>query len=118
MTDGNGRVAIVTGGRRGIGRAIATALAADGFDLAICDISERGLLEACDELAAGGRRVFPVRADVSNAEEVRRMVAAVEAELGRIDALVNNAGIGGSGSVQEIAVEDWDRVMAINARGP
>src|SRR5437773_10513235 len=89
-----GRVALVTGGSRGIGRAAALALAAAGADVAI-NYREResDAAEVRREIEACGRRSIAVRADVSRSAEVRELVSAVERELGAIDILVNNAGI-------------------------
>jgi NAD(P)-dependent dehydrogenase (short-subunit alcohol dehydrogenase family) len=87
-----GRVAIVTGGSRGVGRAIAGELAREGVDLAICARNRQSLDEAAQALAKEtGRRVVAIVADTTNGESVTRMVQATLAELGRIDVLVNNA---------------------------
>lgn len=114
---GEQRAAIVTGGRRGIGKGIALALAADGFDIAIADVSPRGIDAAVAEIAATGRRCVAVLGNVALADDVARMVAEAEAALGRVDALINNAGVAGEGRVLDISPEDWDRVMGVNARG-
>ena len=87
-----GRVAIVTGGSRGIGRAIAEELAREGADVAICARTRRSLDEAAAALAkATGRRIIPLVADTTSSESVRALVDATLAQLGRIDVLVNNA---------------------------
>jgi NAD(P)-dependent dehydrogenase (short-subunit alcohol dehydrogenase family) len=87
-----GRVAIVTGGSRGIGRAIAEELAREGADVAICARTRRSLDEAAAALAkATGRRIVPLVADTTSSESVRGLVDATLAQLGRIDVLVNNA---------------------------
>ena len=119
MSNGNGRVALVTGASRGIGRAIALDLARRGFDLALNDITRQA--EALDEVlreARGmGRRAIAVHADVSAKSEVAAMVEKVVAELGAIHALVNNAGILIASPVELLAEEHWDRVMDVNAKG-
>ena len=93
----DGRVALVTGGRRGIGRATALAFAEAGADVAICDVAaDDGLLDAtAAEIRGFGRRALALPADVTSEAEVNAMVDRTRSELGRIDVLVNNAGIAG-----------------------
>jgi NAD(P)-dependent dehydrogenase (short-subunit alcohol dehydrogenase family) len=112
MTD---RVAVVTGGGSGIGRAICDQLARDGFRLAVLDID----LDAA-KAVAGDDHVATL-ADVADVASVERAFAEVMARLGRIDVLVNNAGITGTleaSICHETPVEEWDRVHAVNVRGP
>lgn len=119
MTNGNGRVALVTGASRGIGRAIALGLAARGFDLALNDIArQKDALEAtATEARAAGVRVATVYADVSSKAEVTAMVADAAAALGTVHALVNNAGILIAGTVEALPEDAWDAVMDVNAKG-
>lgn len=119
MTTGTGRVALVTGASRGIGRAIALGLAARGFDLALNDIArQRDALEATAEDArAAGGRVATLYADVSHKAEVAAMVAEAADALGTIHALVNNAGILIAGTVEALPEDAWDAVMDVNAKG-
>lgn len=116
--DLTGRVALVTGGSKGLGFAIARALAAAGADVAIASRTEGDLEAAAKELGAGGRRILPVAADVADEASVARMVSTAIAELGHIDILVNSAGIEGQGAVVDMSAEHWDRVMDVNLRGP
>lgn len=112
-----GRVAIVTGASRGIGRAIAEAFAAEGADVAIChDDDPDGAREVVEAVAARGRRVLSVRCDVSDTAAVRSFWASAESELGAIDILVNNAGIGGERPFEEIDLATFDRMIAVNLR--
>ncbi|KAJ6598169.1 hypothetical protein DFH09DRAFT_1356505 [Mycena vulgaris] len=113
-------IALVTGAAQGIGRAIALRLAEDGFDVAVNDIA--GNSEQLDilvgEIQAKGRASSKCIADVSQEDEVRKMVETVVEQHGGLDVMVANAGvIGRLGSFIEVSVEDWDRVMNINARG-
>ena len=112
------KTAIVTGGARGIGRGIVEALASEGADVAVVDVLERG--EAASVLAqveGAGRRGIYVRADVSEEDGVRGMVGTVLRAFGRIDVLVNNAGVLSQCPVEEMPVEEWDRVLGVNLRG-
>jgi 3-oxoacyl-[acyl-carrier protein] reductase len=112
-----GRVALVTGGSRGIGAGIAVALARAGADVAV-NYRERDAAaqQVCREIEALGRRATVVRADVSRADEVRRMVAEAEARLGPVDILVNNAAMSRPQKIEEIAEADWDEMMAVNLK--
>jgi meso-butanediol dehydrogenase / (S,S)-butanediol dehydrogenase / diacetyl reductase len=113
------RVAIVTGAARGIGRAIALRLAADGLDVAVCDLESMAdqLNNVAEEIRQAGRRSVSIFADVSNASAVDAMVRRVVSELGHLDVMVANAGIAQILPLLEVTAEDWDRIMAVNARG-
>ena len=115
----DGRVALVTGASRGIGRAIALGLARDGFDVVVNDIErQREPLEAVvAEIATLGRRGIAAFADVADRAQVQAMVAGAIADTGRIDAVVNNAGILITGTVEELPEQSWDAVMDVNAKG-
>lgn len=107
------RVAVVTGGAQGIGRAIAEALAADGCAVAVWDIDETKAKETGSTFDSG----FGMAVDVSDLESVRSASAAAAAVLGGVDVLVNNAGIDVIGPFLESDPHDWDRVIAVNYRG-
>ena len=109
------RVALVTGASRGIGAATAVRLAKDGLDVAVNAASHRAALERTAEaVRALGRRSAVVQADVARASEVDRMVTEAVGALGRLDVLVNNAGVYERSSIEETAPADWDRRLAVN----
>ncbi len=114
------RVAIVTGGAKGIGRGIALKFAQEGGDVAVCARHIEGAEQVAAEIAALGRKSLAVRADISKSADVNAMVAQVVKEFGRIDILVNNAG-GVSGAKGEgvgtFDEAEWDRVLAVNLKG-
>ena len=114
-----GRTALVTGASRGIGRAIALGLARAGYDVVLNDIARQSAeLEAVrTEIETSGRRAFTALADVSRKSEVQSMAADAIARAGHIDAVVNNAGILISSTVEDLAEEHWDAVMDVNAKG-
>jgi 3-oxoacyl-[acyl-carrier protein] reductase len=117
MDDLSGKVALVTGASRGIGRAIALALAQAGADLGINFLSRAEEAEtAADEVRRYGRRAIIVQADVSVASDVQRLIRRAEEELGAIDVLVNNAGIANPLRIEDITEDDWDRTIAVNLK--
>jgi 3-oxoacyl-[acyl-carrier protein] reductase len=111
-------VALVTGGGSGIGRAIVLAYAREGADLAVLDRNEAAALAVAAEAAALGVRADAFACDVSRPEEVEQAVAAITAGFGRIDVLVNNAGIGTTSPVAEMPIEQWEEIIGINLTGP
>jgi 3-oxoacyl-[acyl-carrier protein] reductase len=109
-------IALVTGGSRGIGRAIAMKLAELGAKVAICGRDSEKLRATAEQLQALTERVFWQTADVTRADEVGKLVSATEAKLGPIGILVNNAGIGLFGPAHEKSEEEWDRVLSTNLK--
>ena len=117
MDDLTGRVALVTGGSRGIGRATALALARAGADVAVNYRSSAAeAQQVCDLIAKLGRRTVKVGADVSVAAEATRLVRAVEAALGPIGILVNNAGVSRPVTLETLTEEVWDATIAANLK--
>lgn len=114
-------VALVTGASSGIGRAAAVALAQAGFDVVInYSRSEQAARESADLAQAKGAKTLLFRCDVSDDSSVRKMLAAVEQEFGRLNGLVNNAGITTNvkpNDFEAMTAEEWDRVFAVNVRG-
>jgi 3-oxoacyl-[acyl-carrier protein] reductase len=112
-----GKVALVTGASRGIGRGVALALAEAGADVAVNYRSqEKPAQEVCEQIRALGRHAMAVGADVSQAIEVNRLVVAIEKELGPVDILINNAGVLWQKPLEEITEEDFDTMIAINLK--
>jgi len=111
-------VAVVTGGTRGIGLAIAKRLAGDGYDLLLnYRGDEAAATKAQEELGPSGRRVEVLQADVSRADGAGELIEAAMGRLGRIDVLVNNAGITRDGLLMRMGEEDWDAVLTTNLKG-
>jgi 3-oxoacyl-[acyl-carrier protein] reductase len=108
--------AIVTGGTRGIGRAIAERLAAEGVRVAICGTSQKTVDEAVRLLSPKGQ-VYGMVADVSKPDQVKQFVAAVEQRYGGVDILINNAGVGVFRAVSDLSHEDWERMIDLNLSG-
>jgi 3-oxoacyl-[acyl-carrier protein] reductase len=113
----DGRVALVTGASRGIGAAIARRLAEVGVNVAVGYGSDRASAEEqTASISRMGRRAVAVGGDVSDPAALEEMAGTVEAELGPVDILINNAGIAPQQDLEEITAEDWDRVMDVNLR--
>jgi 3-oxoacyl-[acyl-carrier protein] reductase len=117
MADLSKRVAVVTGGSRGIGRAIAISLAEAGADMAINYLQKQPEAEAvASQIRKLGRKALAIGADVSRADQVAAMMATVERELGPVDVLVNNAGIGIVRGVDDLTEQDFDITIAVNLK--
>ena len=114
----DGKVAIITGGGTGIGRGVALRLSAEGCKVVLCGRRESRLDEAITAVRAGGGEGLYVEADVSEVEDVERLVKTTQETYAGVDILVNNAGIGGGGQIHAHDIQGWDRVMAVNLRGP
>jgi 3-oxoacyl-[acyl-carrier protein] reductase len=114
-----GRVVLITGAGRGIGRAVAAAFAGENASVVLNDVGPPDRLQAAarELSAATGGKVAAVTADVKNCKEVREMIGQVDREFGRLDILVNNAGIIRRGSIETVTEKDWDEVMDVNLKG-
>jgi len=111
------KVAVVTGAGQGIGRAIAVYFAREGADVAVLDLNLDMLRSVTAEIEALGRAALPIGVDISDRAQVAAMADKVLARFGRIDVLVNNAGIYKQAALLEMDVADWDRIFAVNVRG-
>jgi hypothetical protein len=111
-----GQIAIVTGAGRGIGRAIALELARQGADIVIAEMDQAGAKRTAEEVGALGRRSLAVATDVTSRADLRAMVDRAKAEFGRIDILINNAGIYRAASTLDVTEDHWDAIMNINAK--
>lgn len=116
-TDLKGKIALVTGGGSGIGKAIALRLAGEGVDIAINDINGENAEGAVAEISALGSRSMFVRGDVADETEVQRMGAQVVAGWGGIDILVNSAGVASCLLIEDLEKAEWDRALSVNLSG-
>jgi NAD(P)-dependent dehydrogenase (short-subunit alcohol dehydrogenase family) len=114
----DGKIALVTGASSGIGYGIARGLAAEGATLILTARTTEKLRQNAEELSKAGTTVLAIPSDVSDEAQVREVFRQTLERFGRLDLLVNNAGIFDGGPVDELSVEAWDRVMATNLRGP
>ncbi len=111
------KIALVTGASRGIGRAIALALAENGAHVALVDVNTDGLAAVADEIKKLGRRALTLKGNIANAGDVEDFVKKATEEFGRIDILVNNAGITRDTLLMRMKEEDWDDVIDVNLKG-
>ena len=113
----NDKTAMVTGAARGLGQAIAVKLAEAGADLALCDLNAEWLEETADKVRALGRRAECYGVNVADGESVSEGVKAIQKDFGKIDVLVNNAGITKDGLLMRMSEDDWDAVLNVNLKG-
>lgn len=113
-----GRGAVVTGGGRGIGAAVAGALAEAGARIVVSARSEEQIASVAETLRRAGREAWHVPCDVMQPAQIRQLAVEARAHLGHVDILVNSAGVATSAPLHAITLEEWNRVMAINATGP
>lgn len=112
-----GKVAVVTGGASGIGLGLAKRFCSEGMAVAIADVDEAGLAEAAEGLRGTGASVLEIPVDVSDAQQVEELAVRVLGRFGAVHVVCNNAGVGASGTVWELPVEEWDWVLRVNVFG-
>lgn len=118
MTPGSGRTALVTGGSRGIGRAVAERLAADGHNVVVCNRADvAGANDTCGEIRRAGGQAVALKCDVTNSDEVAVLFDTVEDEIGVVEILVNAAGVTRDGLTAMLSDEAWETVIDTNLRG-
>lgn len=117
MEDLEGKVAVVTGGASGIGRAVATQLAGAGMHVVVADIQQDALDDTVSQLAGAGHRAIGVRADVSDGASVQALADAAMAEFGAVHVVHNNAGVGVGGPIWTHTERDWEWVLGVNLWG-
>ncbi len=112
------KIVLITGAASGIGQATAIEFASRGAHLAVSDIDESGLAETISAIKAKGRKALGIHTDVARAEKVEAMVNRTVEEYGRIDILMNNAGVAVAGEMRHLALKDWEWIVGINLWGP
>jgi 3-oxoacyl-[acyl-carrier protein] reductase len=113
----DGKIAVVTGSARGIGRTIAEELAKEGADLVLCDLKQEWLSETAESVKSLGRKVLCLAVDVSKTTDVENVISETMKTFGRIDVMVNNAGITKDTLMVRMSDADWDSVISVNLRG-
>lgn len=117
MTVLKDQIALVTGAGAGIGEAIAVALAEAGAHVAVADINEAAARRTADKVASHQRRTLALQADCGEVAQIEAMVQRVVAEFGRLDVIVNNAGVSRAAYIMDLTEADWDRIHRVNAKG-
>jgi len=111
------KVSLITGGARGIGKAVSLRLAGEGSDIAICDVNEEALENAKSEIGKTGREVLTEKVDVTRFEDVQRFIQKALDKFNKIDILINNAGITRDGLLVRMNEADWNAVLGVNLNG-
>ncbi len=112
-----GKIALVTGGARGIGREIVLLLASQGADIALCDVNLEQAEETAKEIRSSGRECLAFKTDVTDSKSVQEMVDKILDKFKKLDILINNAGITRDNLILRMSEEDWDKVIAVNLKG-
>ena len=118
MKDLTDKWVLITGAASGIGRCMALEFAGQGSNVIIADINDEGMKKVAEEVESKGVKAVTIRADMSKPEEVEALAHRAVEEAGRVDVLVNNAGIAFVSEMVNVTIEEWERIMAVNLRGP
>ncbi|MBV9387534.1 MAG: SDR family oxidoreductase [Chroococcidiopsidaceae cyanobacterium CP_BM_ER_R8_30] len=118
MEELKGRVVLVTGGGRGLGEAVCQTLSAAGASVVVADIRHELAEKVAQAIRSDGRKAIPLLLDVTDENQSAEAIHKIAAQYGRLDALINNAGIDVTLSIEELPITDWDRILAVNLRGP
>ncbi|MBW4419789.1 MAG: SDR family oxidoreductase [Myxacorys californica WJT36-NPBG1] len=118
MTDLAGKVALVTGGAQGLGEAICRALAAAGVIVLVADMREELAEKVASEIGSEGGKAIALRLDVRDEDQILSSVAQAIEQYGHLDILINNAGTDLTVPIEELGIDDWDRVLSVNLRAP
>ncbi len=118
MEELKGRVVLVTGGGRGLGEAVCQTLSSAGASVIVADIREELANKVAQVIQDSGSESMALTLDVTNESQAEAAVQKITAQYGRLDALINNAGTDVTLSIEELPINDWDRVLAVNLRGP
>jgi len=117
MQQSNGKVILVTGGAQGLGKAISATLATE-HTVIIGDVQEDKTVMLAKQLQENNGNAYPLRLDVGNEDSVREVISEITEKFGRLDALINNAGVDFTKPIMEMTAAEWDLVMTVNLRGP
>ncbi|MBD2777161.1 SDR family oxidoreductase [Iningainema tapete] len=118
MAELKGTVVLVTGGGRGLGEAVCHTLSSAGASIVVAEIREDLAHKVSGEIQANGFPAMPLVLDVTNEEQAETAINKIVSEYGRLDALINNAGTDVTLSIEELSIQDWDRILAVNLRAP
>jgi NAD(P)-dependent dehydrogenase (short-subunit alcohol dehydrogenase family) len=118
MEELKGKVVLVTGGGRGLGEAISHTLSSAGASVVVADIRDDLAHKVSGEVQANGFQALPLVLDITSEEQAQTAIDKIVSQYGRLDALINNAGTDLTVSIEELAIKDWDRILAVNLRAP
>lgn len=118
MEELKGKVVLVTGGGRGLGEAISHTLSSAGASVIVADIRDDLAHKVSGEVQANGFQALPLVLDITSEEQAQTAIDKIISQYGRLDALINNAGTDITVSIEELAIKDWDRILAVNLRAP